>query len=244
MVKCLRKLAKALTQKGHIRGLEILSNAKVPIIKTSLVGLGSPGGGSSLAYPPLAADISIGVANGAAAVAMVRRAVIDLPPLRPLCLALKSLLRENSLNEVYQGGLSSYSLVNMVIAHLQCEGFDASGVVRLAAAVSCGSEISGGRSSGLKGKKKERKKIRLKPGQPLVWVSGSDDDDNDEDREGLDGASPSLSGRIESRDPSTPLSASDSKSSMYELMDYLKGVAQMEHHGYDLGQLLTSFLHR
>lgn len=36
------------------------------------------------------------------------------------------------LNEVFQGGLSSYSLVNMVIAHLQCEGWDASKVAHVA----------------------------------------------------------------------------------------------------------------
>jgi DNA polymerase sigma len=68
----------------------LLSSAmpQVPIIKTTIVGLG-PGS------VPLPADISIGVANGAAAVAMVRRAVLDLPPLRPLCLTLKSLLRES-----------------------------------------------------------------------------------------------------------------------------------------------------
>ena len=60
------------------------------------------------------ADISLGAGNGPAAVRWVRSAVRALRPLRPLCLAVKALLREQGLNEVFTGGLSSYSLVNMV----------------------------------------------------------------------------------------------------------------------------------
>jgi hypothetical protein len=50
------------------------------------------------------------------------RQVRALPPLRPLVLAAKALLKEAGLNEVFTGGLSSYSLLNMAVAHLQCEG--------------------------------------------------------------------------------------------------------------------------
>lgn len=60
---------------------------QVPIIKAWFGGLGN-------SAQPLPIDISIGVANGAAAVRMVQQAVVDLPPLRPLCLVLKALLRE------------------------------------------------------------------------------------------------------------------------------------------------------
>jgi len=48
--------------------------------------------------------------------------VTALPPLRPLVLTAKALLKEAGLNEVFTGGLSSYSLFNMAVAHLQCEG--------------------------------------------------------------------------------------------------------------------------
>jgi DNA polymerase sigma len=68
-------------------------------------------------------DISLGAINGACAVRLMTAACEELPPLRPLALAVKALLKERRLNEVWTGGLSSYSLVNMVIAHLQCEGF-------------------------------------------------------------------------------------------------------------------------
>ena len=40
-----------------------------------------------------AADISLGVENGAQAVEFVRRQVLAVPPLRPLCLAIKAFLR-------------------------------------------------------------------------------------------------------------------------------------------------------
>jgi DNA polymerase sigma len=45
-----------------------------------------------------------------------------LPPLRPLVLAVKALLKEASLNEVFSGGISSYALMTLMAAHLQAEG--------------------------------------------------------------------------------------------------------------------------
>lgn len=45
-----------------------------------------------------------------------------LPPLRPLVLILKTLLQQKGLNQVFSGGLSSWSLLLLVIAHLQSEG--------------------------------------------------------------------------------------------------------------------------
>jgi DNA polymerase sigma len=48
--------------------------------------------------------------------------VRSLPPLRPLLLAAKALLREAGLNEVFTGGLGSYTLALLVISHLQAEG--------------------------------------------------------------------------------------------------------------------------
>ena len=48
-----------------------------------------------------------------------------LPPLRPLVLVLKVLLKQAAMNEVFTGGISSWSLINMVVAHLQAEGLEA-----------------------------------------------------------------------------------------------------------------------
>jgi non-canonical poly(A) RNA polymerase PAPD5/7 len=47
--------------------------------------------------------------------------VRSFPPLRPLVLVLKTYLKAANLNDVASGGLSSYSLTNMAIAHLQVE---------------------------------------------------------------------------------------------------------------------------
>lgn len=41
------------------------------------------------------------------------------PPLRPLVVCLKTLLRHRKLADVSSGGLSSFSLVNMVLSLLQ-----------------------------------------------------------------------------------------------------------------------------
>lgn len=42
--------------------------------------------------------------------------------MRPTSQVLKALLKHRHLNEVFTGGLSSYSLLNMVVAHLQADG--------------------------------------------------------------------------------------------------------------------------
>ena len=44
--------------------------------------------------------------------------VQEWPALRPLVVVLKTLLKDNRLNEVSTGGLSSFALANMVLAHL------------------------------------------------------------------------------------------------------------------------------
>lgn len=46
----------------------------------------------------------------------------DFKVLRPLVLVLKSILKQNSLGDVSIGGLGSWSLANMVIAHLMVSG--------------------------------------------------------------------------------------------------------------------------
>lgn len=46
-------------------------------------------------------------------------ALADLPPLRPLCLVLKIFLQQRELNEVFTGGIGSYALLAMIMAHLQ-----------------------------------------------------------------------------------------------------------------------------
>ncbi|MEW5298464.1 MAG: hypothetical protein WDW36_001585 [Sanguina aurantia] len=134
----LKVLGKQLRSAGLTQNQELIT-AKVPIVKARLTlqhPLDSHHSTSSYSGQPghrgttpgrrfsFAADISMGVANGVAAVYLVRRMVEQLPPLRPLVLVLKACLKEAGLNEVFTGGISSYSLVQLAIAHLQCEGYD------------------------------------------------------------------------------------------------------------------------
>ncbi|KAL5989459.1 hypothetical protein ACLOJK_010351 [Asimina triloba] len=49
----------------------------------------------------------------------LKDAVTKIPPLRPLCLILKVFLQQRELNEVYSGGIGSYALLAMLIAHLK-----------------------------------------------------------------------------------------------------------------------------
>lgn len=64
-------------------------------------------------------DISMGVENGAAAVALVRTYLAAWPPMRPLVTILKLFLLQRCMNEVYTGGLGSYALLISVVAFLQ-----------------------------------------------------------------------------------------------------------------------------
>uniref|UniRef100_A0A6S8I4E8 MPN domain-containing protein n=1 Tax=Dunaliella tertiolecta TaxID=3047 RepID=A0A6S8I4E8_DUNTE len=131
-ISCLRSLGRALVKAGAITGFSVIY-AKVPIIKTHVLvsKLPQPPAAPGVSPAPqlsnsgmtLPVDISIGALNGADAVPLMRQAVCALPQLRPLCLTVKAMLREAGLNEVFTGGLSSYSLFNMVYSHLQAEGF-------------------------------------------------------------------------------------------------------------------------
>ncbi|KAL0044929.1 hypothetical protein WJX82_002262 [Trebouxia sp. C0006] len=108
----LEDLLEAFKTINLLRGKAKIIDARVPIIKCTL-DFGSG----------LAADISLGAVNGAAAVQYVCQMVAAAPPLRVLVLVVKALLKETMLNEVFTGGLSSYSIVNMVMTHLLCMGY-------------------------------------------------------------------------------------------------------------------------
>jgi len=113
----LEDLLDALRCNGTLLSSVEIIDAKIPIIKCLIQ--------TSHAEPALPADISFGAINGAAAVTFLRRQILAVPPLRPLSLVVKAFLRDRGLNEVFTGGIGSYAVVNMVLAHLQREGFQA-----------------------------------------------------------------------------------------------------------------------
>jgi hypothetical protein len=69
--------------------------------------------------PSTQVDLSICNDSGPRAAYYLRQWSDRLPALRPLVLAVKLLLREHHLNDVATGGLGSWALANMVMAHLR-----------------------------------------------------------------------------------------------------------------------------
>lgn len=87
--------------------MQVVSGAKVPIVKLVVMPFG------------LKFDISIGQGNGLRAVEYIRTELRAWPPLRPLVTILKLFLMQRQMNEVFTGGLSSFSLILSVIAFLK-----------------------------------------------------------------------------------------------------------------------------
>ena len=64
-------------------------------------------------------DISINQTTGLSAVALINRHLQHFPALRPLIVIVKLFLNSRGLNEVFKGGLGSYSIICMVISFIQ-----------------------------------------------------------------------------------------------------------------------------
>ena len=102
---CLKALALSLSRKGMARKIQLIANARVPIVKFEE----RPSG--------FQFDVSFDVANGPASAEIVRANMRRFPALRPLTTVLKAFLQQRALNEVYTGGVGSYALLCMVMAH-------------------------------------------------------------------------------------------------------------------------------
>lgn len=100
-------LAKALLQRNVGEKIQVIAKARVPIVKLIEKQSG------------IAFDISFNVENGPKAAEFIKDAVRKMPPLKPLCMILKIFLQQRELNEVYLGGIGSYALLTMIIAHLK-----------------------------------------------------------------------------------------------------------------------------
>ncbi|GAQ89300.1 DNA polymerase sigma subunit [Klebsormidium nitens] len=103
----LRALSLQLSKRRIAKQIQVIAKARVPIIKFVEVE-------SKIQF-----DISFDVENGPAAAKFIRQSMKTLPPLRPLCLVVKIFLQQRELNEVYTGGIGSYALIVMLMAHLQ-----------------------------------------------------------------------------------------------------------------------------
>lgn len=64
-------------------------------------------------------DISFNMNNGVKSAEMIKHYMSAFPMLSKLVLVLKQFLAQRDMNEVFYGGISSYSLILMVVSFLQ-----------------------------------------------------------------------------------------------------------------------------
>jgi non-canonical poly(A) RNA polymerase PAPD5/7 len=123
-VKTLSDMARAMRQSKIADTVAIIAKARVPIIKFvtnegESPTTGSKVGGRADQQGKLNVDISLNQINGIAAGKIVNQYLDILPGARQLILVVKAFLSQRSMNEVYTGGLGSYSVICLVISFLQ-----------------------------------------------------------------------------------------------------------------------------
>ncbi|KAI9141051.1 hypothetical protein BKA69DRAFT_1028900, partial [Paraphysoderma sedebokerense] len=102
----LHKLAGALRKTDEYDKIDVIDRARVPILKCVNRAIGYP------------IDISFNLTSGVKTAAVVKKYVADFPALRPLVMVLKHFLHQRELNEVFSGGIGSYTLVTMMLNFL------------------------------------------------------------------------------------------------------------------------------
>ncbi|KAJ4482901.1 hypothetical protein C8J55DRAFT_548867 [Lentinula edodes] len=117
----LRSLAEVIKRNGIASNVSIIAKAKVPIIKFVTT------------HGHIPVDVSINQGNGTVGADVVNGFLRDMSTstkvlqsnlegsiaLRALVMITKMFLSQRSMNEVYTGGLGSYSIVSLVISFLQ-----------------------------------------------------------------------------------------------------------------------------
>ncbi|KAG0320526.1 hypothetical protein BGZ99_004440 [Dissophora globulifera] len=85
----------------------VITSAKVPLVKFKEMISG------------IAVDISFNINNGIESGNIINQFVKEIPALRPLTMLIKHFLMIKNHNEVYMGGLGSYTTVIMILSFLQ-----------------------------------------------------------------------------------------------------------------------------
>jgi len=106
-VTVLRALANTIKRAGIANNVTIIAKAKVPIIKFVTT------------HGRLSVDISVNHINGVFAGRVILGLLKEMPALRALVLIIKAFLGQRSMNEVFSGGLGSYSIVCLAVSFLQ-----------------------------------------------------------------------------------------------------------------------------
>ncbi|KAI9219862.1 hypothetical protein BC828DRAFT_348908 [Blastocladiella britannica] len=119
LIRSIHQLAEVLRSKsGEFSRVEAITGARVPIIKVVHTQTGIP------------IDISFNQLSGIQTADLVRRRMTQFPALRPLVMVLKLFLFCRELNEVFNGGISSYTVITMTLAFLRTHPLVAGGVIR------------------------------------------------------------------------------------------------------------------
>lgn len=102
-------LEQALLQKGITdrANIKVLDKASVPIVKLTDI------------QTDIKVDISFNVPNSVKSAKLIVKFMEDYPILKYLVLVLKQFLLQRDLNEVFTGGISSYSLILLTVSFLQ-----------------------------------------------------------------------------------------------------------------------------
>jgi non-canonical poly(A) RNA polymerase PAPD5/7 len=87
--------------------IKVLDRASVPIIKILETNT------------ELKVDISFNTINGVKSAELIKKFLVEYPCLRPLVMVLKQFLIQRDFNEVWTGGIGSYSLILMTVSFLQ-----------------------------------------------------------------------------------------------------------------------------
>uniref|UniRef100_A0A0A9W4F7 polynucleotide adenylyltransferase n=4 Tax=Lygus hesperus TaxID=30085 RepID=A0A0A9W4F7_LYGHE len=105
----LRTLEETLLNKGVCtkENIKVLDKATVPIVKLTDKASG------------VKVDISFNMNNGVRSAELIKEFKAKYPVLGKLVLVLKQFLLQRDLNEVFHGGISSYSLILMTVSFLQ-----------------------------------------------------------------------------------------------------------------------------
>jgi len=106
-ITVLHALANTLKRAGITNKVTIIARAKVPIVKFVTT------------HGYFSVDISINQQNGLEVGKVVSGFLSEMPALRALVLVTKAFLSQRSMNEVFTGGLGSYSIVCLAISFLQ-----------------------------------------------------------------------------------------------------------------------------
>lgn len=106
-VKVLKGMAACLRRHNLASEVQVIAHAKVPIVKFVCT------------HGKLKVDISVNQSNGLDASRFVSDWLERCPSIRPLIMATKLLLNQRGMSEVFSGGLGSYSVICMVISHIQ-----------------------------------------------------------------------------------------------------------------------------